>query len=68
MLASVPLNIGRRGAGKAEGPTLPVNLRAQRGQHRGAWVPASNGSLVSVFLRAVHVVPRSGQANEHWRC
>lgn len=67
MLASVPLNVGRRGAGREEGAILPVNLGAQLGEPWGAWGPASNGSLVSVFLQALHVVQGSGPANKHWR-
>lgn len=51
--------------GKGEGAIVPVNLKAQLGEHWAAWVTALNGSLVSVFLGAVHVVKRSKQATKH---
>lgn len=51
--------------GKGEGAIAPVNLKAQLGEHWGAWVTALNGSLVSVFLGAVHIVKRSRQATKH---
>lgn len=51
--------------GKEEGATPPVNLMAQLGEHPGTGAAALDGSLVSVFLKALHVVKRSRQANKH---
>lgn len=54
-------------AGKGDRAVVAADLIAQLRELWGAWVTASHGSLVSVFLRAVHIVKRSRQANKHWR-